>query len=89
VGTRAAYYGTKPIGATVADLGALTSATPSAITAANAAGGTPTAAEHNALVVDVTALRATLAAAVNYLATERTKINALLASLRTAKLLSP
>jgi hypothetical protein len=41
---------------------AITSAAPNAITAANAAGADPDAAEHNALVADVTALRTTLAA---------------------------
>lgn len=71
-GTRAAYYGTKPA---LADaLQAVAVADLPALTSAAATGGdAPTEAEYNALRVDVSA--------------NRTKVNALLAALRTAGLL--
>lgn len=73
--------------AAVADLGALTAAAPDAITSTDAAGATPTDAEFDALRADVVALRATVAATVTDAAALRTKLNAALASLRTAELL--
>lgn len=81
----AALAGISAQGTAVADLGALTSAAPSALTAVAATGGdAPTEAEYNALLTDVTALRATLAAVVVDAASLRTKLNAALGSLRTA-----
>jgi hypothetical protein len=73
--------------AAVADLGALTTSAAAALTAAAAAGAAPDAAEFDALLADVTEIRAKLNLAVADLATIRTKINAVLASLRTAELL--
>lgn len=74
--------------AAVADQAALTATAPAALTSAQLTGGeSPTEAEHNAIQADVAALRTTLAAAVVDLAAARTKINALLSSLRTAGLL--
>lgn len=73
MGTRAAYFGTKPAlasaskAAAVADVAALTSA-------AATGGDAPTEAEHNAVRADMVAVRTT--------------VNALLASLRTAGLLN-
>lgn len=75
-------------GAAVADMGALTVSAPSALTAVAAAGANPTKAEFDALLADVTALRATLAAAVTDLGTARTKLNAELGSLRTAGIIA-
>lgn len=74
-------------GAAVADLGALTASAPAALTAVVAAGANPTKAEFDALLADVTALRTTVAAVVVDLAASRTKLNAALASLRTANLI--
>lgn len=94
-------------GAAVTDQGALTASAPAALTAsapsaltavAATGGDSPTEAEYNALLVDVTALRTTLAAVVVDLAAlrtpvaanvvditaGRTKLNAALGSLRTA-----
>jgi hypothetical protein len=66
--SNAAYYGAKPaVAATVANQAALT--------AAAAAGATPTKAEFDKVVADAVAARTTL--------------NALLASLRTAGVLAP
>lgn len=73
--------------AVVADQAALTATAPAALTGAAAAGGTPTKTEYDKTVADVVALRTTLAAAVVDLGVARTKLNALLASLRTAELL--
>lgn len=91
---RAAYYGDKPAladalqAAAVADQAALTAAAPAALTSADATGGdAPTEAEHNALRADVVELHAELTAAVADAVTARTKLNALLASLRAAGLL--
>jgi hypothetical protein len=70
--TRAAYYGDKPALADAAQAAAV--ADMGALTSAQLTGGeSPTEAEFNALQTDVAAAR--------------TKINALLASLRTAGLL--
>jgi hypothetical protein len=75
-------------GAAVTDQGALTATAPSALTSTAASGGdAPTEAEYNALRTDVSNLRTTVAAAVVDLAAARTKLNALLASLRAADLL--
>lgn len=85
---------------TAAAPAAITAAAPGAITGANAVGGTPTAGEHNALVVDVTAIRAEVVKlvtdltatraevvkAVTDLGVARTKLNAELAALRLAGL---
>lgn len=68
----------------VADQGALTATAPAALTAAAAAGATPTDDEFDALLADVTALRTTLAAAVVDLGAARTKLNAALAALRAS-----
>jgi hypothetical protein len=71
--------------AAVADLGALTSSAPAALTSAQITGGeAPTEAEYNQLQADAAAIRTTVAAVVTDLATIRTKVNALLGSLRTA-----
>lgn len=74
-------------GAAVADQGALTASAPAALTAVAAAGAAPDDDEFDALLADVTALRDTVAAAVVDLAAGRTKLNALLASLRAADLI--
>jgi len=75
--------------AAVADQAALTATAPAALTSAAAVGSTPTKAEFDKTVADLAALRTTLAAAVIDLGVERTEVNALLASLRTAALLAP
>lgn len=68
--------------ANVAAMGALTATAPAALTSVAITGGeSPTEAEHNALLTDITALRTTLAAAVTDLGTMRTKLNAALAAL--------
>jgi hypothetical protein len=69
--TRAAYYGDKPVLADATQGAAVTDV--GALTSVVAAGATPTKAEYDALRVDV--------------ASNRTKINALLASLRAAGLI--
>lgn len=73
MGTRAAYYGSKPALETATQAGAV--ADQAALTAAAAAGATPTKAEFDKVVADAAAARTTL--------------NALLASLRAAGLLHP
>ena len=74
--------------AAVADQAALTASAPAALTSAALTGGeSPTEAEYNLLQADVVALRATVAALVVDLTASRTKVNALLTSLRTANLL--
>jgi hypothetical protein len=75
--------------AAVADQAALTATAPAALTGAAAATNPPTKVEYDKTVADVVALRTTLAAVVVDLGVERTKLNALLASLRTATLLAP
>jgi hypothetical protein len=74
-------------GDAVADQGALTASAPAALTAVAAAGAAPDDDEFDALLADVTALRGTVAAVVVDLAAGRTKLNALLASLRAANLI--
>jgi hypothetical protein len=71
----------------VADLGALTTSAAAALTAAAAAGAAPDDDEFDALLADVTQVRAKLNLAIADLGTMRTKVNALLASLRAAGLL--
>jgi hypothetical protein len=72
-------------GAAVAAQGALTSSAPAALTSVAITGGeSPTEAEHNALLTDITALRTTLAAVQVDLAATRTKLNAALAALTGA-----
>jgi hypothetical protein len=68
-------------GSFVAAPAALTTTTIAAVTAANAAGGTPTAAEHNALVADVTALRTKQAALLADITALRSTVSSLLAAL--------
>jgi hypothetical protein len=71
--SKAAYYGTKPALSDATAAAAVADA--AALTSAQISGGeSPTEAEHNALQADVAALR--------------TKVNALLASLRAAGLLA-
>lgn len=74
-------------GAAVADQAALTASAPDAITSTDAAGAAPDDDEFDALRADVIALRTTVAAVVVDLAAARTKVNALLASLRAANLI--
>jgi hypothetical protein len=71
--SNAAYFGAKP--ALSSATKAVAVADQAALTAAAAAGATPTKAEFDAVVADAVAAR--------------TKLNALLASLRTAGLLAP
>lgn len=76
-------------GAAVTDQAALTAAAPAALTSADASGGeAPTEAEYNALRADVVALHTQLTAAVADAVVARAKVNALLASLRTAALIA-
>lgn len=71
----------------VADQAALTASAPAALTATAAAGAAPDDDEFDALLADVTALRATVAAVVVDAAAARTTLNALLAALRAADIL--
>lgn len=59
------------------------------ITGANAAGAAPDAAEHNALVVDVGALKAELDKTITDLGAIATAYNALLVELRSNGMIAP
>lgn len=76
-------------GVAVADIGAVTSTAPAALTGAAAAGGTPTKTEYDKTVADVVAMRTTIAALVVDVAALRTKLLALQDSLQGGGVIQP